>query len=132
MLVLRFCVTVCQSLGQISRQSLAIDFTSHSVGHVTSASRQRQLSHVSYESFTQRPNPFQHYSQCLGNFTSLASTSPPDPPQRFACLRARTALQMRLRHCPLISALTTPYAFTPPFLPSLRSHGALPTCLQHH
>ncbi|MBW0577520.1 hypothetical protein O181_117235 [Austropuccinia psidii MF-1] len=35
------------------------------------------------------------------------------PPQRLACLRARTTLQMRLQHCPPISVLTTPYAFTP-------------------
>ncbi|MBW0511888.1 hypothetical protein O181_051603 [Austropuccinia psidii MF-1] len=66
------------------------------MGHVTSASRKRQSSHVSHENVTQSPNPFQHYSQCLGNFTSLASASPPNPPQCFACLRARTALQMRL------------------------------------
>ncbi|MBW0582947.1 hypothetical protein O181_122662 [Austropuccinia psidii MF-1] len=33
---------------------------------------------------------------------------------------------------PPISVLTTPYAFTPPPLPSLCSHGALPTCSQHH
>ncbi|MBW0568951.1 hypothetical protein O181_108666, partial [Austropuccinia psidii MF-1] len=62
--------------GQISCQSLAIDFTLHRVGHVTSASRQRQSSHVSHENVTQNPNPFQHYSQRLGNFTSLASASP--------------------------------------------------------
>ncbi|MBW0576420.1 hypothetical protein O181_116135 [Austropuccinia psidii MF-1] len=65
-----------------------------------SASRQRQLSHVSHENVTKSPNPFQHYSQCLGNFTSLACTSPPNPPRHFACLRARTALKMRLQHCP--------------------------------
>ncbi|MBW0518532.1 hypothetical protein O181_058247 [Austropuccinia psidii MF-1] len=112
--------------GPILRQLLAIDFTSHHV------SRQRQLSHVSHENVTQSPNPFQHYSQCLGHFTSLASTSPPNPPQCFACLRARTALQMRLRHYPPISVLTTPYAFTPLPLPSLCSRGALPTCSQHH
>ncbi|MBW0575643.1 hypothetical protein O181_115358 [Austropuccinia psidii MF-1] len=41
-----------------------------------SASRQRQLSHVSHGNFTQSPNPFQHYSQRLGNFPSLASASP--------------------------------------------------------
>ncbi|MBW0538477.1 hypothetical protein O181_078192 [Austropuccinia psidii MF-1] len=35
------------------------------------------------------------------------------PPRRLACLRARTALQMRLRHLPPISVLTTTYAFTP-------------------
>ncbi|MBW0562776.1 hypothetical protein O181_102491 [Austropuccinia psidii MF-1] len=90
-----------------------------------SASRQRQSSH---ENVTQSPNPFQHYSQCSGNFTSLASASPPNPPQCFACLRAHTTLQMRLRHCPPISVLTTPYAFTPLPLPSLCSRGALPTC----
>ncbi|MBW0512883.1 hypothetical protein O181_052598 [Austropuccinia psidii MF-1] len=80
--------------GRISRQSSAIDFT------LPRASRQRQLSHVSHENVTQSLNPFQHYSQCSGNSTSLASASPPDPPQRFACLRARTALHMRLQHCP--------------------------------
>ncbi|MBW0507172.1 hypothetical protein O181_046887 [Austropuccinia psidii MF-1] len=60
--------------GRISRQSLAIDFTSHR------SSRQRQSSHVSHANVTQSPNPFQHYSQCSGNFTSLASASPPNPP----------------------------------------------------
>ncbi|MBW0584138.1 hypothetical protein O181_123853 [Austropuccinia psidii MF-1] len=97
-----------------------------------SASRQRQSSHVSHENVTQSPNPFQHYLQCLGNFTSLACAFPPNLPQRFACLRARTALQMRLRHCPPISVFTTPYTFTPPPLPSLCSRGALPTCSRHH
>ncbi|MBW0592961.1 hypothetical protein O181_132676 [Austropuccinia psidii MF-1] len=63
-------------------------------------SRQRQSSHVSHENVTQSPKPFQHYSQCSGNFTSLASASPPNLPQCFACLQARTALQMRLQHCP--------------------------------
>ncbi|MBW0500681.1 hypothetical protein O181_040396 [Austropuccinia psidii MF-1] len=79
------------------------------VGHVTSASRQRQSSHVSHENVTQSPNPFQHCLQCLVNFTSLACASPPNPPQRFACLRARTPLRMRLQHCPpsLSSALLT-------------------------
>ncbi|MBW0517685.1 hypothetical protein O181_057400 [Austropuccinia psidii MF-1] len=33
---------------------------------------------------------------------------------------------------PPISVLTTPYAFTPPPLPSLCSRGALPTCSRHH
>ncbi|MBW0510149.1 hypothetical protein O181_049864 [Austropuccinia psidii MF-1] len=46
-------------------------------------------------------------------------------------LRAPTALQMRLRHCPPISVLTTPYAFTPPPLPSLCLRSTLPTFLQH-
>ncbi|MBW0573696.1 hypothetical protein O181_113411 [Austropuccinia psidii MF-1] len=41
-------------------------------------------------------------------------------------------VRMRLRHCPPISVLTTPYAFTPPPLPSLCSCGALPTCSRHH
>ncbi|MBW0549224.1 hypothetical protein O181_088939, partial [Austropuccinia psidii MF-1] len=93
--------------GRISHQSSAIDFTFHR------ASRQRQLSHVEHENVTQIPNAFQHYSQCLGNFTSLASASPPKPPLRFACLHARTTLHMRLQHCPPISILTTAYAFTP-------------------
>ncbi|MBW0593399.1 hypothetical protein O181_133114 [Austropuccinia psidii MF-1] len=96
-----------------------------------SASRQLQSSHVSHENVTQSPNPFQHYLQCLGNFTSLAGASPPNPPQHFACLRARTALQMRLRHCHPISVLTTPYTFTPPPLPSLCSCGSLSTYLRH-
>ncbi|MBW0537691.1 hypothetical protein O181_077406 [Austropuccinia psidii MF-1] len=48
-------------------------------------------------------------------------------PRGLACLRARTALQMRLQHCPPISILTTPYTFTPPPLPSLCSQSALPT-----
>ncbi|MBW0560126.1 hypothetical protein O181_099841 [Austropuccinia psidii MF-1] len=109
-----------------------LSFHSSRVSHVTSASRQCQSSHVSHENVTQSPNSFQHYSQCLGNFTSLASASPPNPPRRFACLRTRTALHMRLQHCPPISVLTTPYAFTPPPLPSLCSRGALPTCSQHH
>ncbi|MBW0535160.1 hypothetical protein O181_074875 [Austropuccinia psidii MF-1] len=51
------------------------------------------------------------------------------PPQRLACLRAHTALQMRLRHCPPISVLNTPYAFTPPPLPSLCAWSALLTLL---
>ncbi|MBW0498032.1 hypothetical protein O181_037747 [Austropuccinia psidii MF-1] len=54
---------------------------SHRVGHVTSASRQCQSSHASHENVTKRPNPFQYYSQCLGNYTSwcypAASTPPP-------------------------------------------------------
>ncbi|MBW0574623.1 hypothetical protein O181_114338 [Austropuccinia psidii MF-1] len=37
---------------------------------------------------------------------------------------------MRLQHCPPISPLTTPYAFSPLHLPFLRSRGALPTCLR--
>ncbi|MBW0578058.1 hypothetical protein O181_117773, partial [Austropuccinia psidii MF-1] len=115
--------------GQISRQSSAIDFTSHGVGHVRSASRQRQSSH---ENVTQSPNPFQHYSPSSGNFTLLASASPPNPPQCFACLRACTALDMRLQHCPPISVFTTPYALTPLPLPFLCSRGALPTCSQQH
>ncbi|MBW0480057.1 hypothetical protein O181_019772 [Austropuccinia psidii MF-1] len=93
------------------------------------APQQHQSSHVSHENVTQSPNPFQHYLQFLGNFTPLASASPPNLPQCFACLRARTALQMRLQHYPPISVLTTPYAFTPPPLPSLCSHGAVPTPL---
>ncbi|MBW0563093.1 hypothetical protein O181_102808 [Austropuccinia psidii MF-1] len=50
----------------------------------------------------------------------------------FSCLRAPTALQMRLQHCP--PSLSSPllYAFTPLPLPSLRARGALPTCLRHH
>ncbi|MBW0583320.1 hypothetical protein O181_123035 [Austropuccinia psidii MF-1] len=112
-----------------------------------SASRQCQSSHVSHENVTQSPNPFQHYSQCSGNFTSLACASPPNPPRFFACLQARTALQMRLRHCPPISVLTNPYPFTPhPYhlyahvvhsrhapditYPYARS-SALPICSQH-
>ncbi|MBW0575347.1 hypothetical protein O181_115062 [Austropuccinia psidii MF-1] len=76
-----------------------------------SASRQPQSSHVSHENVTQSSNPFQHYSQCLGNFTTLACTSPPNPPQRFACLHARTTFQMRLQHCPPISVLTNPHPY---------------------
>ncbi|MBW0545353.1 hypothetical protein O181_085068 [Austropuccinia psidii MF-1] len=41
-----------------------------------SVSRQCQSSHVSHENVTQSPNPFQHYLQRLGNFTSLDSASP--------------------------------------------------------
>ncbi|MBW0586165.1 hypothetical protein O181_125880 [Austropuccinia psidii MF-1] len=52
------------------------------------------------------------------------------PPRRLACLCTRTALQMRPQHCPPISVLTTPYAFTPLPLPSLRLCSALPTCSQ--
>ncbi|MBW0557577.1 hypothetical protein O181_097292 [Austropuccinia psidii MF-1] len=98
------------SPGRILCQLLAIDFISHRVGHVKSVSRQRQSSHVSHENVTQSPNPFQHYSQRSGSFTSLASASPILPP---------------------ISVLTTPYAFTTPPLPSFHLRGALPTCLQH-
>ncbi|MBW0537780.1 hypothetical protein O181_077495 [Austropuccinia psidii MF-1] len=130
--------------GRILRQSSAIDFTSHRLGHVTSLSRQRQSSHVSHENVTQSPNPFQHYSQCLGNFTSLASASPPNPPQRFACLRAGTALQMRLQHCPpspssplLTLSHPRPYHLYAHVVHSrhhlsLRLCSALPTCSQHH
>ncbi|MBW0590671.1 hypothetical protein O181_130386, partial [Austropuccinia psidii MF-1] len=120
-------------------------------------SRQRQLSHVSHENVTQSPNPFQHYSQFLGNFTSLACASPPNPPRRFACLRARTALQMRLQHSSTLLTLSHPALTifmltwcTPDMLPtplilmlvalptcsrhclSLRSRSALPTCSRHH
>ncbi|MBW0540329.1 hypothetical protein O181_080044 [Austropuccinia psidii MF-1] len=49
----------------------------------------------------------------------------------LSILTHHTAVQMRLQHCPPISFLTTPYAFTPPPLPSLRLHSTLPTCLQH-
>ncbi|MBW0545773.1 hypothetical protein O181_085488 [Austropuccinia psidii MF-1] len=111
-----------QAPGRILHKSLAIDFTSHRT------SSKRQSSHVSHENVSQSPNPFQHYSQFSGNFTSLASASPPNPPQSFASLHACTALHMRLQHCPPISVLTTPYAFTPLPLPSL---CALPTCSQH-
>ncbi|MBW0502800.1 hypothetical protein O181_042515 [Austropuccinia psidii MF-1] len=41
-----------------------------------SSSRQHQSSHLSHENVTQSPNPFEHYSQHSGNFTSLASASP--------------------------------------------------------
>ncbi|MBW0483406.1 hypothetical protein O181_023121 [Austropuccinia psidii MF-1] len=92
------------------------------------ASRQRQSSHVSHENFTQTPNPFQHYSQCSGNFTSLACASPPNPPRCFAYLRARTALQMRLQNCPP-SPSSPLLTLSHPPLPSLCSRGALPTCL---
>ncbi|MBW0497454.1 hypothetical protein O181_037169 [Austropuccinia psidii MF-1] len=79
-----------QPPGQISRQSSAIDFTSH---------------HCQYKTLLQ---------------------------SRLACLRTRSALQMRLRHCPPISVLTTPYDFTTPPLPSLCLRSALLTCSQHH
>ncbi|MBW0476496.1 hypothetical protein O181_016211 [Austropuccinia psidii MF-1] len=147
--------------GRILCQSLAIGFMSHRVGPITSASRKHQLSHVSHKNVTQSPNPFHHYLQCLGNLTSLASASPPNPSKRFAYLCARTTLQMRLRHFPpsLSSPLLTlshprpyhlyaqavpsrhasntanhPYACVVPsqhFLPSLSSRSALPTCSQH-
>ncbi|MBW0561528.1 hypothetical protein O181_101243 [Austropuccinia psidii MF-1] len=71
-----------------------------------------ELSHHQGKSCLNR----QRLTSCCtaGNFTSLASASPPNPPQRFLCLCAHTALQMRLQHCPPISILTTPDAFTPP------------------
>ncbi|MBW0577845.1 hypothetical protein O181_117560 [Austropuccinia psidii MF-1] len=53
------------------------------------------------------------------------------PPRCLACLCARTTLLMRLRDCPPISVLTTPYAFTHLPLPSLRLRSTLLTCLQH-
>ncbi|MBW0554865.1 hypothetical protein O181_094580 [Austropuccinia psidii MF-1] len=141
------------SPGRILHQSLAIDFTSHR------SSRKRQSSH---ENVTQSPNPFQHHLQCSGHFTPLACASPPNPPPHFACLRTRTALQMRLQHCPPTpsSPLLTlshhrhyhlyahlvpsqhasdtashPYACVVPSrhcLPSLRLRSALPACSQHH
>ncbi|MBW0485119.1 hypothetical protein O181_024834 [Austropuccinia psidii MF-1] len=54
------------------------------------------------------------------HFNTICNVWVISPPQRLAFLHARTALQMRLRHCPPIFILTTPYAFTPPPLPSLR------------
>ncbi|MBW0576201.1 hypothetical protein O181_115916 [Austropuccinia psidii MF-1] len=119
--------TIIKLIGKnaVTRENL-VSISLDLVGHVTSASRQRRLSHASHENVTQSPNPFQHYSQCSGNFTSLASTTPPNPARCFACLQARTALQMRLQHCPPISILTTPYAFTPPPLPSLCSRVPSP------
>ncbi|MBW0539269.1 hypothetical protein O181_078984 [Austropuccinia psidii MF-1] len=70
----------------------------------------------------------------------LASASPPNPLQCLACLRACTPLQMRLRNCPPISSLTTPYASKPlphPLLglQSLCSCRALKLCIRrfpHH
>ncbi|MBW0567516.1 hypothetical protein O181_107231 [Austropuccinia psidii MF-1] len=47
-----------QAPGQISHQSLPMDFTLHCVGYVTSASRQRQSSHVSHENVTQSQTHF--------------------------------------------------------------------------
>ncbi|MBW0541107.1 hypothetical protein O181_080822 [Austropuccinia psidii MF-1] len=87
------------SPGHFSRQSSAIDFTLH---------RDNVNRHMCHMRMSLKAK------KCLGNFTSLASASTPNPPQRFACLCTRTALQMRLQHCPPISVLTTPYAFTPP------------------
>ncbi|MBW0487100.1 hypothetical protein O181_026815 [Austropuccinia psidii MF-1] len=51
------------------------------------------------------------------------------------CLCTGTALQMRLQHCPPISALTTSYPSAPPphlllGLQSLRSCGAFMSCLR--
>ncbi|MBW0471661.1 hypothetical protein O181_011376 [Austropuccinia psidii MF-1] len=74
------------------------------VVHVTSASRQRQLSH---ENVTQSPNPFQHYSQGSGNYIPWpkeahayapappsrcdANTAPPSPPSPLFTLPPPTA-----------------------------------------
>ncbi|MBW0557977.1 hypothetical protein O181_097692 [Austropuccinia psidii MF-1] len=96
------------------------------VAHVTSASRKRQASHVWHENVTQSPNPFQHYSKGLGNFTSLPSAS-----QMLSMLTWPHRLPDETLTLPPISVLTTPYAFTPLPLPSLRLHSALQTCLQH-
>ncbi|MBW0546572.1 hypothetical protein O181_086287 [Austropuccinia psidii MF-1] len=65
------------------------------------------------------------------HFNSICNVQVISPPQRLACLRAHTTLQMRLQHCPPISILTTPYTFKPLLLPSLRLCSTLPTCLQH-
>ncbi|MBW0564473.1 hypothetical protein O181_104188 [Austropuccinia psidii MF-1] len=65
----------------------------------------------------------------------LASASLPNPLQCLAFLCAHTPLQMRPRHFPPNSALTTPYASTHPCLPSLHSCSALKMRLQfrsHH
>ncbi|MBW0493150.1 hypothetical protein O181_032865 [Austropuccinia psidii MF-1] len=84
--------------GRMLPQLLAIEFTSPHLGHVTSASRQRQLSHVSHEYVTQSQNPYQHHWQGLGNYTSwckaavwneMTSTLPPGhlTPSPFLLLR---------------------------------------------
>ncbi|MBW0564033.1 hypothetical protein O181_103748 [Austropuccinia psidii MF-1] len=78
------------------------------------------------------------------------------PPQCLACLRVRTALQMRLQHCPPSPSSHPrpyhPYACVVPSqhasdtayhpytrgvpsrhcLPALRSRSALLTCSRHH
>ncbi|MBW0569599.1 hypothetical protein O181_109314 [Austropuccinia psidii MF-1] len=77
-----------------------------------SPSRQRQLSHVSHENVTQSPNPFQHYLQCWGNFTSLACASPPNPPDASHAYAPAPPSRRDSDTAP-ISVLTTPYAFTP-------------------
>ncbi|MBW0568717.1 hypothetical protein O181_108432 [Austropuccinia psidii MF-1] len=91
-----------QSPGQISHQSSAIDFTSHR------ASRQHQSSYVSHENVTQSPNPFQHYSQCAGILTSLASASP-----MLSMLTRPHRPPDETPTLPPISVLTTPYALKP-------------------
>ncbi|MBW0550000.1 hypothetical protein O181_089715 [Austropuccinia psidii MF-1] len=110
------------SITRANLVSISLDL----VGHVTSASRQRQLSHVSHENVTQSPNPFQHYSQRLGNFTSLASAS-----LTLGMLKRLHRPPDETLTLPPISVLTTPYAFTPPPLPSLGLCSTLLTCLQH-
>ncbi|MBW0552188.1 hypothetical protein O181_091903 [Austropuccinia psidii MF-1] len=72
----------------------------------------------------------QTHSNTIGNVRVISPHWLP-PPQCLACLRACTALQMTLHNCPPISVLTTPYAFTPLPLPSLRLCSTLPTFLQH-
>ncbi|MBW0555329.1 hypothetical protein O181_095044 [Austropuccinia psidii MF-1] len=74
-----------------------------------------------------RVNRWQFTSRC----TAVISPHWLPPPRHLAFLGARDTPQMRLRHCPPISILTTPYAFTPWPLPSLRLCSALPACLQH-
>ncbi|MBW0579185.1 hypothetical protein O181_118900, partial [Austropuccinia psidii MF-1] len=107
-----------ESPGRISRQLSAIDFTSYC------SSRQRQSSHVSHENVTQSPSPLQHYLQCSGNFTSLASTSltlcmlmrPHHPPDETPTLPSHLRPHHLLRfHTPTLTIFTLVYC--PPNMP---------------
>ncbi|MBW0462019.1 hypothetical protein O181_001734 [Austropuccinia psidii MF-1] len=89
-----------------------------------SVSRQCQLSHVSHENVTQSPSPFQHYLQCLGNFTSLASASPMlcmlmrphHPPDETPTLPPHLRPHHSLRfHTPALTILMLVYC--PPDMP---------------
>ncbi|MBW0562651.1 hypothetical protein O181_102366 [Austropuccinia psidii MF-1] len=77
-------VSIKSCFSHVSVTLLSLDL----VGHITSASRQRQLSLKAQTHF---------------NTICRIRVISPDwlpPPRRLACLHAHTALHMRLQHCP--------------------------------
>ncbi|MBW0586465.1 hypothetical protein O181_126180 [Austropuccinia psidii MF-1] len=104
---------------------------SHRVGHITSASRQHQLSNVSHENVTQSPNPFNIICKfCVITphgarqefgmrrllpshpFTmptlmhELASTSLPNPLLPLACLHAAPPSRCDSNTAPISTLIT--------------------------